>query len=335
MAEQETMSQAAEERAQAATSESEPVIADLRSQLQELSQQISEKAGELANSKAEAAELGVRVTQLQASLTGTEQNEKALNARLSDLLHQNADLEASFASQQEAIVGTREQDHAEVAALQLEVAALNEKLQSLTSERAQLEEERAAAGINLREEASKHQQQLSELSSLAEGAEKDTAELRQLQSSLKDKESLLSALTAELAASKEALSRLKGSKKISRPRSGSSSPAASRRSSEEAVSEESSADASERSRGTSVKEIQQQHVFELNSQLQALEQRNHKLDAQLKEAVAAKEELQKHVAELKDYPLTDGSHQTISPEEDSLIGNMKSELSRAQEEVSQ
>ena len=67
------------------------------------------------------------------------------------------------------------------------------------------------------------------------------------------------------------------------------SRAASQRSSEEAVSEDSSADAPERSRSTSMKENQQQHVFERINQLQALEQRNHEAATQLKEAVAAKE----------------------------------------------
>ena len=121
----------------------------------------------------------------------SEQKDKAAEARLSDLLCREAELRAGSASQQEAAAASREQHHAEVAALQLEVADVNQKLQSMISERAQLEQDKASAKSKLNEEASNHQQQLSILRSNLEVAEKSEAERNELQSFLKDKESMI------------------------------------------------------------------------------------------------------------------------------------------------
>ena len=201
--------------------------------------------------------------------------------------------------------------------LEEQIPKLQQELHAALQSRDHLEQSSAA----MRQQVADYEVQLADLSKQLQADMARESELEHLSQRLQASENKVESLTSEVEKAHEELQQqaVKPENKIFGPASQGSPESLSERTGDDVVSEsESGAEISERSRGTSVKEIQQQHLFQLNDQLQDLERRNSRVSSQLRDALAAKEELHRRVTQLESNSAEASQDTAGSPAEEAI-----------------
>lgn len=248
---------------------------------------------------------------MKKSFSEAQQASQGLETEVSKLQSKEAELHTKIASLQEELAAcqqTDEQSRAkeemdlELQQLKAQIPVLHAKIGELQRQRDEAVKSSTDLGqdiTSLKGQVEDYRQQSADLKSQIQAVRSSNADLEvQLRQELQASEDKVMLLTMDLEKAQEAMQH---SLRADNPGpAGLGSPGSSGKGGDDGGSEaDSGMELSERSRGTSVKEIQQQHLFELNSQLQDLERHNSRVSSQLRDALAAKDQLQRRVTELE------------------------------------
>lgn len=308
-------SAASKERAEAAAAESEASVAELKSQIRGLVHHLEQKAARVESLEGQQAGFQGTISSLQESVTEMESKKLDLQSQLQALQEREEHLEAETAHLRQDLKAALEKkgslddeeqlDGSEVGTLRQQVFQLEGQLQSAEGYQKQLEQDKEKLDSQLQQHLFIHERGVDRLVSRMAAADRASSELQRLQDQLTASKQQIALLSTELTTLQAANLKLQDRRMKGRgATSGPGSPVSPGSPAGESVSEaDSPVEILEKNRGMSVKEIQQQHVFQLNSQLQDLEHKNQRATSKLREAVAAKEELQKRVTELETISL--------------------------------